>query len=191
MNSIVKISNLNLANIKVIETNHLTDERGSNDKLFSEADLKANGIEFLPKELLLIHSDKNVLRGEHFQKKYAQSKLISCIKGKLFIAIVNVNPQSQNVGKHCTCILNEENYHLYIPQGYAVGTYALEASDFICMCGGNPFIPEYAGGIRWNDPTINIKWPTGGECELIISKADQKLPTFKNVMEEMRAYEER
>lgn len=191
MNSIVKISNLNLANIKVIETNYLTDERGSNDKVFSEADLKANGIEFLPKELLLIHSDKNVLRGLHFQRKYEQSKIISCTKGKLFLAIVNINPQSMDVGKSCTYVLDEAKYHIYVPCGYAVGTYAVEDADFICMCGENPFVPEYASGIRWNDPTINIKWPIEKDREPIISKKDQKLPAFKNGVEEMEDYEEK
>ncbi len=36
------------------------------------------------------------------------------------------------------------------------------------------YAPDYAAGIRWNDPDIAIQWPFAGEP--IISERDAQLP---------------
>ena len=186
---IKKISELDIEAIKLIETNYFADERGSNVKIFSNAELRDMGIDFITKEILAIHSYKNVLRGLHFQAVYGQSRIVTCLKGSIFLAIVDVNPGSKFLGRNCSYVLDKPNKYVYIPDGYAVGTYAMEDADFLCICGNNVFKPQCAKGVIWNDSTLHIKWPFTNSNELIISRADQSLPTLNDLRKELDFYE--
>ena len=85
MGSILKVESLEIPEIKLIEVYKSGDERGSNIKIFSKEELEKNGIDFSPLEILLLHSNKNVLRGLHYQKQCGQSRIISCIRGEVFV----------------------------------------------------------------------------------------------------------
>lgn len=182
MGSILKVTQLELPEVKLIEVCKSSDERGRNIKIFSSEELKAVGIDFTPVEILSIHSNEHVLRGMHFQKKFVQSRITSCVNGELFVAMVDVKPESKTKGQSCTYVLKQFTQYIYIPAGYALGTYAVKDSDFICMCGDYPFAADYAAGIRWDDPDVGIEWPIEGD-NVILSKGDKELPDFKLVME--------
>ncbi len=184
MGSISRVTQMELPDVKLFEVCVSDDERGSNIKIFSSEELKSEGIDFVPVEILSMHSNRYVLRGVHFQKKLEQNRIIFCTKGVLFVAIVDVNPKSQMKGKSCAYTLKQSNQCIYIPTGYALGTYAIEDSDFICICGTNPFVADYSAGIRWDDPDIAIEWPIE-KNSVILSKGDKALLNFKAVMKEI------
>ena len=54
-------------------------------------------------------SKKNVLRGLHGDKK--MWKLVSCVYGKFFIAVVDLNKNSKSYLKWKTWILSQKNSH--------------------------------------------------------------------------------
>ena len=106
-------------------------------------------------------SKKNVLRGLHGDKK--MWKLVSCVYGKFFIAVVDLNKNSKSYLKWKTWILSQKNnIQLLIPPNYANGHYCL--SDYCLFHYKLSYKGFYTGhrqqfSIRWNDPKINIKWP--------------------------------
>jgi len=106
-------------------------------------------------------SKKNVLRGLHGDKK--MWKLVSCVYGKIFIAVVDLNKNSKSYLKWKTWILSQKNnIQLLIPPNYANGHYCL--SDYCLFHYKLSYKGFYTGprqqfSIRWNDPKIDIKWP--------------------------------
>ena len=61
---------------------------------------------------------------------------------------------------------------LWIPPGFAHGFQALQDSH-VYYKATKEFSPRDDAGIRWNDPTIAIKWPIQ---DPIVSDKDSKLP---------------
>jgi dTDP-4-dehydrorhamnose 3,5-epimerase len=65
---------------------------------------------------------------------------------------------------------------LYIPKGCAHGFQTLEDNCNVYYQMGECYHPEYARGIRWNDPAIDIVWPIPAG---IISEKDQNYVDFE------------
>ena len=107
-------------------------------------------------------SKKNVLRGLHGDKK--TWKLVSCPYGKFFIAVVDLNENSKNYLKWKSWILSHKNgIQLLIPPNYANGHYCLSEYclfHYKLSYKGSYFGHTHQFSVRWNDPKINIKWPT-------------------------------
>lgn len=127
-------------------------------------------------------SVKGVLRGLHYQcNEYAQAKLVRCIKGSIFDVAVDIRPGSDTFGKWYSVILSEENkYQLYIPEGFAHAYYTLSDHAEIIYKTSREYAPNADRGIIWNDPEINIKWPSD---EPILSDKDTKHPLLKDIKE--------
>lgn len=191
MAKIFLFESFDIPDVRLINGFESNDDRGGNAKSFSYSELIKNGIDFIPLEILTINSKKNVVRGLHFQREKGQTKLISCISGRLFVVIVDLRMNNATFGKWCSVILNKPSQSIYIPAGCAVGTMAFVDSVFLCACGENIFIPEYDAGIRWDDPDINILWPQCEEITYILSDRDANLKTLKEMKELIRKYEER
>ena len=64
-----------------------------------------------------------VVRGLHYQREpYAQSKLVSCVVGKVLDVAVDIREGSPTYGKHVAVELSAENRRLlFIPKGFAHG----------------------------------------------------------------------
>jgi dTDP-4-dehydrorhamnose 3,5-epimerase len=127
-------------------------------------------------------SNKNVLRGLHFQKgDAAQAKLVSVIQGKVFDVIVDLRINSKSFGKYFSVELSAENkWQLFIPRGFAHGYMVLEDNtEFFYKC-DNYYNKEMEGGIIYNDTTLNINWETENQ-HLIIATKDLQLPGFDQI----------
>lgn len=177
MGSIIDIITLENSDIKIIKNYKNADFRGSNIKLFSDVELKEKEICFSPVEILVLHSEKNVLRGLHYQEVEEQSRLLTCLSGKIFVAMLKIPYDENDEVSHWTYILQNDGESIYIPTGYAVGTYAIEKSDYLCLCGENPYNPKLSRGVLWNDYTLGIKWPVDGGP--LISEKDSMWPSYK------------
>ena len=73
-------------------------------------------------------SQKNVLRGLHFQKPpFAQGKLVRVMKGSVLDVAVDLRKGSPTYGKWASIVLSENNKFMYwIPEGMAHGFLTLE-----------------------------------------------------------------
>lgn len=174
------VTELEIQGVKLIECNTFEDNRGNSTKIFSKAELSACGIDFAPLEIMNIHSNKNTLRGLHFQRAYGQSKMISCNRGKLLVVAVDIASDSSTYGKWCSAILDNPQKVIYIPKECAVGSLAIDDADFICICGEYPFMNGYESGIKWDDELLNIDW-IDNSIEKIVSIKDANLPEFNKI----------
>ncbi len=123
-------------------------------------------------------SKKNVLRGLHFQRSpKAQGKLIQCLRGKIFDVAVDIRKKSSTFLKCVSVELSQDNGEMiYIPKGFAHGFLVLSNSaDVVYKCTAE-YSPKHESGIIWNDPQININWPS---LSPLLSDKDKKLPLFK------------
>jgi dTDP-4-dehydrorhamnose 3,5-epimerase len=62
---------------------------------------------------------------------------------------------------------------MYVPEGYAHGFQSLEDNVELLYLHTEFYSPEHEGGVRYDDPKINISWP----LEITdISKKDELHP---------------
>ena len=133
-------------------------------------------------------SDRGVLRGLHFQKRFFQSKLIRVIKGKIYDIAVDIRKGSSTYGRWVGVELSEENRRmLYIPKGFAHGFLSLENGTEIEYKCDEVYLPQYDSGIMWNDKDIDINWNFEKyglkESEIILSNKDREQEGFKEYTE--------
>lgn len=101
------------------------------------------------------------LRGLHFQAPpYAQAKLVRCVRGEIFDAIVDIRTGSPTFGKslgvHLTAKGGEQ---LFVPEGFAHGYQTLRTDTLVAYKVSAPYAPEAEGGLFWADVKVGIAWP--------------------------------
>lgn len=124
-------------------------------------------------------SVKNTLRGIHFQQgDKAQAKLVRCVRGTVLDVAVDLRPGSASYKKWVAVELSGENKRqLLIPRGFGHGFLTLSDSAEFLYKTDNPYAPEAEGGIRWNDPELNIHW---GIEQPLLSDKDKANPLLRD-----------
>jgi len=126
-------------------------------------------------------STYGVIRGLHYQlAPYAQSKLVRVLSGSILDVAVDIRKGSPTYGRHFAIELSAANKkQLYIPHGFAHGFSVLsQNADVLYKC--DAFYNKASeGGIRYNDPVLEIDWkiPAGRE---LVSEKDIQNPLFVN-----------
>jgi dTDP-4-dehydrorhamnose 3,5-epimerase len=118
------------------------------------------------------------LRGMHYQAApAAEAKLVQCIRGALFDVIIDLRPESATYCRWFGVELSAANRRLlYVPKGFAHGFQTLLDDTAVYYMISEAYAPQYARGVRWNDPAFGIKWPF---AEPIIAEKDRLLPDYK------------
>jgi len=177
----IEIESLKIPDVKLIKTKTFFDSRGYFKQTYNAKEYKNFGIsaEFIQDNHSL--SNKNVLRGLHYQLNHPQAKLVQVNKGKVYDVAVDMRKKSPTFKKWIGVILSEENgYQLYIPRGFAHGFLALEHNTQFSYKCDNVYVKNDEYGLRWDDSSINIKWPSTSTLE--ISEKDKALPIFNNAI---------
>lgn len=117
------------------------------------------------------------VRGMHFQHPpHSEIKMVKCIAGAVYDVIVDLRAQSPTYLKYFATELSAENRNmLYIPEGFAHGFQALTDNCELIYLHSAYYEPAAEGGLRYNDPLINIQWPL--EISLI-SERDLAHPDY-------------
>ena len=168
----------NLLEIKIKKHN---DMRGSFIKIFNKTNSKKFKNECY--ESYISESKKGVVRGLHAQLgKYAQDKLIYCIKGKLLDIAIDIRKNSKTFGKVYKKILNSKNsIALFIPKGFIHGVISLKNETIMTTYCSTKYNPNKEFGIKLD--SIPISMP---KIKLIFSKKDEKLPTYKSFIKKIK-----
>ena len=171
---------LSIPDVILVEPKSFSDDRGFFFESFKISQFTDNGINTNFVQDNISHSVSGVIRGLHFQKNpKAQAKLVTAVKGKIFDVAVDIRKNSPTYGKWISEILSENNHNLlYIPEGFAHGFCVLSKEADVYYKVSNEYSPEDEGGIIWNDPGLNIEWPTS---KPIVSSSDTQLPLFENL----------
>ena len=154
------------------------DERGAFFRAFCALEFAAHD---LPQSFVQCSISRNrlrgTLRGMHFQKEpMAEGKLVRCIRGCVFDAIIDLRPESATFRRWFGVTLDAASTDaLYIPPGFAHGFQTL-ADDTELLYQITEFHdPALSGGVRWNDPAFGIEWPVD---VTVISLRDREFPDF-------------
>ena len=166
---------------RLIVSQRHPDERGWFAETFNEARLRALGIDCRFVQDNQSYSQRaGTLRGMHFQAPpFEQAKLISVLHGRVLDVVVDVRRGSPTFGKHVSAELSAETgRQLYIPAGFAHGVLTLENDVVLNYKVSGHYAAAHEGGIRWDDPDIDIAWPIAAGA-ITLSEKDQLLPLLK------------
>lgn len=167
--------------IIIIQPDLFSDDRGIYKKFYEKSFFAKHGILCEFTESSDLYSKKGALRGLHYQTEESQAKLIHVVKGILFDVALDLREGSKTFGKyHMELMKDKEHKIIYIPKGFAHGFISLtDDTIFSYQCSGR-YVPEACGGIRWNDPELNIPWPLAEyDIKKVIStEKDKNWPTL-------------
>ena len=124
-------------------------------------------------------SRRGALRGLHYQAgEMAQAKLVRVVADEVLDVAVDIRPDSPTYGQWFSILLSAENKRqLLVPRGFAHGYIVLsETAEFAYKC-DNFYSKAHEGGIRFDDPTLNIDWQFDLR-QAIVSEKDLELPLF-------------
>lgn len=176
----MKIIETPLQGLFVIEPKVFKDERGYffesfNEKLFSEAGAKEK---FVQDNQSL--SQKNVIRGLHFQHPpFAQAKIVRVIKGAVLDIAVDIRKNAPTYGHYYSIELTEENFlMLYIPVGFAHGFATLKDNTIFAYKCSDFYSKDSEDTILWNDEDLNINWNIQNPLLSEKDKAGKKFKDF-------------
>ncbi len=118
-------------------------------------------------------SQKNVLRGLHYQIQKPQGKLVRVIAGEVFDVAVDLRKSSPTFGQSVGVHLSDTNkLMLWIPPGFAHGFSVIsEHAELYYKC-TEYYAPEYDRSLLWNDPALKVEWPLSG-AEPVLSAKDK------------------
>lgn len=116
-------------------------------------------------------SQKNVLRGLHYQIQKPQGKLVRVISGEVFDVAVDLRKSSPTFGQSVGVNLSDSNkLMLWIPPGFAHGFSVIsEHAELYYKC-TEYYAPEHDRSLLWNDPALTIQWPLDGKTPILSAK---------------------
>ena len=177
----MKLIHTAIPDVLIIEPKVFGDERGFFYESFNRrqfASLIGRDLDFVQDNHS--RSEKNVLRGLHFQIQQAQGKLVRVIQGAVFDVAVDIRKSSPTFGQHVAIELSAENQRmLWVPEGFAHGFLVTSATAEFLYKTTAYYAPEYERSISWNDPALAIAWPIEGAPSL--SAKDQQAPLLADV----------
>ncbi len=122
-------------------------------------------------------SARHVLRGLHYQLQQPHGKLMRVVAGAVFDVAVDLRRSSPHFGEWFGTELSAENrLQMYVPPGFAHGFLVLsESADFLYKC-TDYYSPGSDRSLRWDDPSIAIRWPLPAGAAPQLSAKDSAAP---------------
>jgi dTDP-4-dehydrorhamnose 3,5-epimerase len=167
----------------VVEPERRTDERGFFARTWCQREFEAHGLNsHLVQCSISYNKVKGTLRGMHFQAApYAEAKVVRCTMGAIYDVIIDLRPGSSTFIKHFGITLTPQTRNmLYIPEGFAHGFLTLADDTEVSYQMSEFYAPDFARGVRWNDPAFGIQWPAQVTR---ISERDASYPDFASLEE--------
>ncbi len=194
----IKVEKCEIEGLYVITPTVHGDDRGYFVETYNQKDMLENGLDMVFVQDNQSMSKKGVLRGLHFQKEFPQGKLVRVISGRVFDVAVDLRKGSKTYGKWFGIELSKENgKQFYVSPGFAHGFLVLSETAEFCYKVTDFYHPGDEGGVAWNDPDINVKWPEViGEykgsasaegyaladgTKILLSDKDSKTPRLKDL----------
>lgn len=161
----------------VIEPEPVRDERGSFARTWCQYEYESRGLtsRFVQCSTSF-NRRRGTLRGMHFQRApHLESKLVRCTRGRAYDVILDLRPASPAFGRWFGAEIGADDCRMmYVPEGVAHGFQTLEDETEILYQISTYYAPEFAAGVRWDDPEVGIRWPM--PARPVMSDRDRALP---------------
>lgn len=171
----------NIPDLLLFEPMVFADSRGYFFEAYNEQAFQKEGVNIRFVQDNQSKSSYGVIRGLHFQRPpFAQTKLIRVLQGSILDVAVDIRKGSPTYGQSYIVELSEENCkQLLVPAGFAHGFSVISETAIVLYKCDQFYNKESEGGIRYNDPALNIDWQIEKEKE-IISDKDMVLPSLSD-----------
>jgi dTDP-4-dehydrorhamnose 3,5-epimerase len=174
----MKKSTTVLPGVLLLEARVFGDERGFFLESYNQREFAELGIPDAFVQDNHSYSERNVVRGLHYQIQQPQGKLVRVIAGEILDVALDLRRSSPTFGKWETYTLSGENkLMLWIPKGFAHGFRVASANAHVIYKTTGFYAPEHERTIAWNDPALGIDWRLDGEP--IVSAKDQRGMRFE------------
>lgn len=177
----MKVADTKIPDVKIIGPTVFEDERGFFFESFNHQKFE----EAIGRKVTFVQDNhsksvKGVLRGLHYQlPPHAQGKLVRVVQGEVFDVAVDIRKSSPTFGQWVGKILSAENKkQLWIPVGFAHGFLTLSDTAEFLYKTTDYYAKECERAIRWDDETLNIRWPAG--CNPSVSAQDALASLFQS-----------
>lgn len=169
-----------IAGLSVIQRQPIGDKRGYLERMFCSDELSMlTGQRKIVQINHTVTEKAGTVRGMHYQRPpYAEMKLVSCLRGKVFDVAVDLRKDSPTFLNWHAEILTEQNHRtLVIPEGFAHGFQTLTNDCELVYLHTAAYHPEAEAGVAAQDVELAIKWPQPiTEC----SARDQQYPSISS-----------
>ena len=119
-------------------------------------DLSGHPLTFVEDDLSF--SRRGVLRGLHGDDR--TWKLMQCVAGELFLAVVDLRPGSPTYRRWNGARLSAENHRqILAPPGCVNGHLVLEDAVLLYKQTAYYRGADHQIAVRWDDPAIGVEWP--------------------------------
>lgn len=162
---------LELKGAYLVEVKKIEDDRGFFGRAWCANEFTEHG---LNRNFVQMNTSftkkKGTIRGMHYQvDPYQEVKFIRCTRGRIWDVIIDLRPDSPTFKKWVGNELTADNYRMvYVPENFAHGFITLEDNSEVYYPVTQFYTPGAERGLRWDDPSFNIKWPV--EVTLVSEK---------------------
>ena len=158
----MKFTETKLAGAFIVDVDERNDDRGFFARTFCQNEFAAHGLKTtIAQTNMSFNHAAGTLRGMHFQfPPAAETKFIRCPLGALHDVIVDLRPESATYRQHVGVELTAHNHRaLYIPERFGHGFITLVDNTVASYQVGEFYVPGLEGGLRHDDPDLDIDWP--------------------------------
>lgn len=163
------------------------DSRGVFTRLFGEDEISAAG---RPTKAVHVNTSTSkevgTLRGIHLQyEPYCETKVVACLTGSIYDVAIDLRPGSQTRFEWFGITLTPDNgKSLIIPEGFGHAFITLEPNSTVVYVVSNTYALHRESGFRFDDPSLNIKWPIEAK---VLSEKDKAWGKLSDRMNELDA----
>ncbi len=123
-------------------------------------------------------SERNVIRGLHYQIRQPQGKLVRAVTGEILDVALDLRRSSPTFGRWESFKLSGENKRIvWIPCGFAHGFRVVSETAQVLYKTTDFYAPEHEHTVAWDDPVLKIARQLDGEA--IVSAKDRLGVTFE------------
>lgn len=177
----MKFTQTKLSGAYIIQLEKREDSRGFFARTFCANEMTDHGLESKIVQTNMSRTmKKGTVRGMHFQTApHQETKLVRCTRGSIYDVIIDIRPDSPTYKQWIGVELSAQNHTmLFVPRDFAHGFITLEDDCEVMYEVSEFYSPGFEGGIRYNDPAINIAWPIPVSD---VSEKDAAHPDFKEI----------
>lgn len=162
--------------VLLLEPKVFGDERGYfyeswNKRTFAELGIDAEFVQDNHSK-----SQRNVVRGLHYQIEHAQGKLVRATAGEVYDIALDMRRSSPTFGKWVSFMLSASNRRMaWIPPGFAHGFCVTSDSAEFLYKTTDYWSPAHERTVLWSDAQLAIPWPLTG-APLLAAKDTTGLP---------------